>query len=34
LWAVLLLAEGLALGMHWDIQRRLQKIDVTNERKA
>lgn len=27
LWAVLLLAEGLALGMHWDIQRRLQKLD-------
>jgi hypothetical protein len=27
LWAVLLLAEGLALGMHWDIQRRLQKVD-------
>jgi hypothetical protein len=27
LWAVLLLAEGLAMGMHWDIQRRLQKLD-------
>jgi hypothetical protein len=27
LWAVLLLAEGLALAMHWDIQQRLQKLD-------
>ncbi len=27
LWAVILLAEVLALGMHWDIQRRLEKID-------
>ena len=30
LWAVLLLAEGLALGMHWDIQRRLQKLDESS----
>ncbi len=34
LWGVLLLAEGLALGMHWDIQRRLQKIDGAKESKA
>jgi hypothetical protein len=27
LWAVLLLAEVLALAMHWDVQRRLQRID-------
>jgi hypothetical protein len=34
LWAVLLLAEGLALGMHWDIQRRLQKVDGAAEHNA
>jgi hypothetical protein len=28
LWAVLLLAELLALWMHWDIQTRLKKIDA------
>ncbi|HMP07317.1 MAG TPA: hypothetical protein PJ982_13270 [Lacipirellulaceae bacterium] len=27
LWAALLLAEGLALAMHWDVQQRLQKLD-------
>jgi hypothetical protein len=34
LWAVLLLAEALALGMHWDIQRRLQRIDGAAEHNA
>jgi hypothetical protein len=27
LWATMVLAEWIALGMHWDIQRRIRKID-------
>ena len=28
LWTIILLAELLALWMHWDIQRRLAKYDA------
>jgi hypothetical protein len=28
LWALILASEALALGMHWDIQRRLRKYDA------
>ena len=28
LWAIILLADFLALGMHWDLQRRLRKLDA------
>ena len=31
-WGVIALSEGLALGMHWDIQQRLRKLDAVEDK--
>lgn len=33
LWALLLIAELLALAMHWDVQRKLRQLDAEIERR-
>ncbi|MDZ4657708.1 MAG: hypothetical protein SH868_09055 [Bythopirellula sp.] len=34
LWGMLVLAETVALGMHWDVQRRLKKLDGPGDIEA
>lgn len=33
-WGIIAVSEALALGMHWDIQQRLRKLDAVEEEAA